>query len=439
MKDCFRPRPFPREESPSGWLDPLPAPPPARILEDEGSADLVIVGAGFTGLAAARRAAELRPGARVVVLDAHRAGESASGRSSGFVVDLAGFTKGLGGTATEASIRISRRGIAELRRVVGESAIECDWDDRGWLHVAAGEAGLRDLLDLKAWLEGRGESFEWLAADGLRRVTGTGYYRAGLRLPGRPLVDAGKLVRGLAASLPAQVTLHEDSPVLELLRDGDSWRVRTPRGSVQAPRVIVAVNGGAPRFGILGRQLFPLITFGSLTRPLTEDEQAALGGERQWGVLAQDPMGSSVRRTRDQRLLIRNSAYYSRSLQVPEPVLERAIVAHRRALVARFPQIAHVPFAHSWSGIMGATPRRSPFFGEIAPGLAAAAGYTGAGLALGTAAGMGLAESLFGAESEIARDFALLPAPARQPPEPFLSWGIRWTVARMNAAAGDIL
>lgn len=439
MKDPLFPSPFPREESPCGWLDPLPDPAPPRSLEGEREADLVIVGAGFTGLAAARRAAELRPEATIAVLDAQRAGDSASGRSSGFVVDMAGFTKALGGEATEASIRLARAGIAELRRVVTAGALDCDWDDRGWLHVAAGDAGMRDLLDLKSWLESRQEPLDWLESNGMRELTGTGYYRAGLRLPGRPLLDAGKLVRGLVHTLPPVVALHEDSPVTELQRHATGWRVTTARGSLTTPRVIVAVNGGAPRFGILGRQLFPLITFASLTRPLTADEQAALGGEREWGVLAQDPMGSSVRRTRDQRLLIRNGAFYSRTLKVPETVLDRAVVAHRRALVARFPQIAHIEFAHCWSGMMGATPQRSPFFGELAPGLYAAAGYTGAGIALGTAAGTGLAERAFGLESNLTRDFARLPVPARQPPEPFLSWGIGWTVRRMNAAAGEVL
>jgi glycine/D-amino acid oxidase-like deaminating enzyme len=433
----LRPRPFPPEDSPCGWLEPLPPAPAARPLEGDNAADLVIVGAGFTGLAAARRAAE--SGRRTVVLDAQQAGGSASGRSSGFVVDLAGFTKALGGEATEASIRLARRGIAELRATVTAAAIECDWDDRGWLHVAAGDAGERDLRDLEAWLTSRREMFEILNADEMRAVTGTGYYRAGLRMTGRPLLDAGKLVRGLATHLPAGVELHEQSPVHQVQREGASWRVQTARGSVVAPRVIVAVNGGAPRFGLLGRQVFPLITFGSLTRPLTADEQAALGGEREWGVLAQDPMGSSVRRTRDQRLLIRNSAFYSRTLEVPETVLDRAVVAHRRSLVARFPQLAHLEFAHCWSGIMGATPRRSPFFGEVAPGLFAAAGYTGAGIALGTSAGLGLAELAAGETSDLGRDFSRLPVPARQPPEPFLSWGIRWTVGRMNRSGGPVL
>lgn len=433
----LRPRPFPVEDSPCGWLEPLPPAPAARPFEGDATADVVIVGAGFTGLAAARRAAAL--GQRSVVLDAHRAGGSASGRSSGFVVDLAGFTKALGGEATEASIRLARRGISELRSTAESAAIDCDWDDRGWLHVAAGEAGERDLHDLEAWLTSRRETFESLDADGMRAVTGTGYYRAGLRMTGRPLLDAGKLVRGLAATLPAGVALHEESPVVRLEREGADWRVQTPRGTVVAPRVIVAVNGGAPRFGLLGRQVFPLLTFGSLTRPLSADEQAALGGEREWGVLAQDAMGSSVRRTRDQRLLIRNSAYYSRTLAVPETVLDRAVVAHRRSLVARFPQLAHVEFDHCWSGIMGATPQRSPFFGELASGLYAAAGYTGAGIALGTSAGIGLAELAAGLESEVTRDFHRLPVPSRQPPEPFLSWGIRWTVGRMNRSGGDVL
>lgn len=419
-----------------------------RHLEGEGEADAVVVGAGFTGLAAGRRLAELRPGWRVAVVDACRAGSGASGRSSGFLVDIAFFTTAMAPEDAERHIRLSRAGIGELRARAAAAGTDCSWDDRGWLHVAAGEAGETDLAVLREWLERRSEPHEWLDAAGLEAVTGSRFYRAGIRLPGRPLVQPAALVRGLADSMPPAVELYEDSPVrrFERLRGAASWRLSTERGALITPRVLLATNGCTPSLGFLGNRLFPLLTFGSLTRPLTESEQAALGGEAEWGVLAQDAMGSTLRRTRDGRLLVRNSATFSRRLDASAAVLARARETHAAALARRFPALftpagstGPIELEHTWGGVMGATPTRRHFFGQVEEGLWAGAGFTGAGIAQGTIAGRLLADLACDEDSALLREMLALPLPGRIPPRPFQDLGIRWRVARMNARAGDTL
>lgn len=446
-----------------GWCGLLPAraDPPRRLAED-GEADAVVIGAGFTGLAAARRLAELRPGWRVVVLEASRAGSGAAGRSSGFLVDITFFTTTLEPRAAERYVRLSRAGIEELRRRALEGGIDCDWDDTGWIHAAAGEPGLRDLASLRRWLDRQGEPYAWLDAPELAEVLGTRFYRAGIRLPGRPLVQPSALARGLAASLPEIVELYEHSPVRRLEgprarsqrpgrrrspawrgRQAPAWRLRAGDATLSTPRVLLATNGCTPSLGFLGDRLFPLLTFGSITRPLTPAEGAALGGEPRWGVLAQDPMGSSLRRTGDGRFLVRNTLAFSRSLDARPAVLERSREAHRGALARRFPSLFPSPGAVelelTWSGVMGATPSRRHFFGRVDEGLWATAGFTGAGIAQGTIAGALLADLACGEDSGALRDMLSLPAPGRLPPRPFQDLGIRWRVARMNAGAGETL
>jgi glycine/D-amino acid oxidase-like deaminating enzyme len=205
------------------------------------------------------------------------------------------------------------------------------------------------------------------------------------------------------------------------------------------PPVFVAANGYAPALGVFERRLFPLYTFGSLTRPLSPEEQEILGGEREWGLLAEDAMGSTVRRTRDQRILIRNSARFTRDHVLPEGPPVAILNLHRQALAKRFPKLAHVPFSHSWSGPLGVTPDRSIAFGAVEPGLFAAGGYTGAGIAMGTTAGRLLADLALGEDSESLAAMRSLPQPKKLPPQPFLDWGIRWQVRRMNASAGATL
>lgn len=430
---------LPEDDASCGWLAPLAAPPPARRLRGSERADSAVIGAGFTGLAIARRLAEARPEARIAVVDAQRAGFGASGRSSGFVVDLAHFIARMPEAASRDYIALSRLGIGTLRDLKNRYGIDCAWDETGWIHAAAGEEAANGLSMLAAWLDRVGERYQELDRDGLAAITGTSFYRRGLRLPGSVLVESGALVRGLATNLPPNVSLYEESPVGEIRKDGDGFRLASAEGEIQTGQLFIAGNGYSPLLGILQDRVFPLVTFGSLTRPLSASEQAALGGEREWGLLAEDNMGSTVRRTRDQRILIRNSVHYRRDLGVSEEVRQRAGAAHQRAFVARFPDLAPVPFEHSWAGVMGVSPNRGHSFGEIEANLFTAAGFTGAGIAMGTTAGMLLADLALGASSKALTDMLAQAIPTWLPPQPFLDIGIRLRVARMNASAGPAL
>jgi glycine/D-amino acid oxidase-like deaminating enzyme len=439
-----RARVLPRDDDQCGWMRMLPPPPPARRLDSALRADCAVIGAGFTGLAVARRLAELRPDWRVVLVDAQRAGGGGSGRSSGFLVDRAHFIARLEITASRRYVALCRFGIDRLRTVVAGHGLACDWDESGWLHAAATAAGAAELPVLRAWLERLGEPYQWLAAADLERLTGTACYRAGIRLPGSVLVQPAALARGLAVTLPPAVEIYEESPVRSIERLSESaahgrYRITAGAGSVEARHLFLATNGYTPGLGFLGRRLFPLLTFGSLTRRRTAAEQRLLAGEREWGLLSEDPMGSTLRRTRDQRLLVRNTVHFAPRLAPGRGVVERARGAHRRAFLLRFPALCAVGFEHTWTGLMGASPNRGHCFGEIDRGLFAAAGYTGAGIALGTAAGTLLADLALDAGGELLSHMLALPEPQRLPPSPWFDVGARLRVARMNAAAGEIL
>ena len=407
-----RTRALPHGDGACGWSAALPTPPPARRLAGAARADCAVLGAGFTGLAVARRLAAADPGLAVAVVDARRAGDGASGRSSGFVVALAHFIARLELETSRRYVALCRMGIGALRDQVAERGIDCAWDERGWLHAAAGEAAAGELPRLRDWLLRLGEPHEWLDAEGLAAITGTPFYRVGLRLPGSVLVQPAALVRGLVAALPSAVDLYEESPVREVRRRPEGgWLLATDGGTLAAERLFVAANGYAPAAGFLADRVLPLLTFGSLTRTLTAGEQEGLGGEREWGLLAEDAMGSTVRRTRDQRILVRNTVRYDPRLDVPQRVEARVRESHRRALAARFPALAGVALEHTWTGVMGTSPNRGHSFGEIEPGLFAAAGYTGAGIAMGTTAGTLLAELALGDRLAAPRDMLGPPRP----------------------------
>jgi glycine/D-amino acid oxidase-like deaminating enzyme len=438
----------PRDDVDAGWAALLPPPPPPRRLSGEEHAESVVVGAGLTGLAIARRLADLAPRERVAVVEAQRVGSGASGRNAGIVVDLTDFAARMAPGQCRSYVRVARFGLRCLADLVRDHAIECSWDDRGYLRAAAGEAGLRMLERWPSWLDAAGIPHERLDAAAVAAVTGSRFYRAALRLPGTVMVQPAALVRGLAATLPAAVELFEESPVRRIegagrwpaagrgRRPGGGFRLVAGGGTITCNRLFLAANGYTPGLGFLRHRASPRWSFGSLTRVLTAAEQAALGGEERWGVLPCDPSSSTVRRLPEQRILIRNTFHYSAVPGLPAAVRAAAAARHRAAFDARFPQLRDVSFDHTWSGLFSTSANGQTSFGELQPGLYSAAVYNFAGLAMGTAAGRLLADLALGAGSPVLDDLRRLPQPTWLPPEPLRSLAGQWRVARQNALAG---
>ena len=425
----------PADPSVCGWFETAsPRVRPALQLMGFQEADCAVIGAGFSGLAIARRLSQIRPQWKTVILEAQEVGEASSGRSSGFVVDLVDFMVDLPASSCETLLQVARSGIEELRNLVDENSIDCAWDDRGWIRAAATEEGQRALDKWPERLDAWNIRFEPRNRQELEEITGTSHYRKGIQFPGCPLVQSASLVRGLFDALPESVEVYEHSPVLEI-RKARRFELVTSDGSVAADRIFLATNGYTPNLRILERAVLPVYTFASLTRTLTAAEQAELGGLSEWGILATDFMGSTLRRTRDQRILVRNTLHYTKKSPLEQALIDRVEPHLREAFSSRFPNLSDVEFEYSWSGLTGTSMNRAPVFGEIEEGQFAAAAYSGAGIASATALGRMLADLSAGVDSRLLRAVRSLPALPKIPPEPFRSIGARWTMARMNSRA----
>lgn len=184
------------------------------------------------------------------------------------------------------------------------------------------------------------------------------------------------------------------------------------------------------RFGFLKGRMLPIYTYGSITRQLTSEEQAQLGGKPYWGAIPADPFGTTVRRTPDNRLLIRNSFSFNPDGRSDSRYNERFIRRHQASFDKRFPMLPNVNFEYTWGGALAMTRNHNGFFGELAPNVYGALGCNGLGVTRGTVTGQLLAEWLAGQRDERI-DFLLnAPGPNSNPPEPFLSLGVnanlRW-------------
>ncbi|WP_175946292.1 FAD-binding oxidoreductase [Caballeronia sp. BCC1704] len=422
---------LPHDDETCGWYAALPAPDPVRRLVGHQLADYVVVGAGFAGLAAARRLAAHKPDARILLVDAQRVGEGASGRNSGFVIDLPHkfALENPDPEFKQRLLRLNRTAIGQLQTLVEEHGIECQWSHAGKYQGAVGERGLAYLAHFEKLMAKLGEPYRVVEGGDLSMVLGTSHYSRAVFTPGCYLMQPAALVRGLARSLPANVELLEQSPIQRLERDGrGGYVLHGGEGQIHTPQVLFGTSIFTREFGFLQNRLLPVMTFASWTAPLDESQSKRYGATFNWGLTPADHAGTTVRMTQDRRIIIRNTyrhvPTYGRS--VDDAMRRNISEDHRKAFLARFPDLADVPFTHTWGGVYAMSRNFTNFFGKLQEGAFASACDNGVGAAWGTISGTLLADYAVGADSSLLDDIqAVTGMPSLNPPEPFLGLGVR--------------
>lgn len=424
-----RARRLPKDPGRAPWAALLPPAPAPRVLEEAVTADWLVVGAGFAGLAAARRLTQIRSDDRIVVLEASRVGEGPAGRNTGFMIDLPHkLTSEDYAGAAEADRRQTaqnRAAIAFAREAVEEYGLtEEAFAESGKINAAATEAGDKHNRNYAKHLERMGEPSALHDAAEMRRITGSDYYLSGLFTPGTAMLQPALFTRGIAAGLRDKLALYEESPALSMIRRGGAWRVETPKGSVEAPALVLALNGHVESFGYFRRRLVHIHLYGSMTRALTAAETARLGGEARWGLTPADPMGSTVRRisgTGGDRIIIRSRVSYTPSLEIDERRLAEMGGTHDAGFRARFPMLADVEMAQRWGGRLCLSLNDAPAFGEIEEGVYSACCQNGLGAARGTLTGLCAADLAARGNNPMVAELLAEEAPKPLPPAP-LDW-----------------
>ena len=232
---------LPRDPGPAGWNRLLPEPEPATPLNSKITADWLVIGAGFAGLAAAHRLVKQAKGNKIVVLDAVRVGDGPAGRNSGFMIDLPhDLTSADYGGALEADVaqtQDNRLGIAHAREMAAEYGLSTEaFVMSGKINGAATAKGETHNASFAKHLAAMGEPHEAYDAAQMREITGTDYYQSGLFTPGTAMIQPALWIRGIAEGLRKDgVLIHENSPVADLKRTGD-WTPRPPMAKSQRRR-----------------------------------------------------------------------------------------------------------------------------------------------------------------------------------------------------------
>ncbi len=406
--------PFLRRERSYYQATAQPTPLRAELSGDE-RCDVCVVGGGIAGCSTALHLAER--GFRVILLEKHRIGWGASGRSGGQVLagtaaDQTQLERLIGPDDARAVWDVSVEGLGLLRALLARYAIACDWVD-GQMQVAITtrhDAELRALLELNDRYGHAGARY--LSRREVRTLLATRRYLSGLYDPSGGHLHPLKYTLGLAAAAESRgARIFERTRALDFADDA-GVQVRTARGTVHCR--YLALCGNASLGATAPALRSKIMAVGSCvvaTAPLDPTRAQRLITNNA-AVCDMNWVLDYFRRTADHRLLFGGRVTYSGF----DP--SRIAATTRRRLLGVFPQLSDVRIEHAWGGYLDITANRAPHFGRLSASVYFLQGFSGHGIALAGIAGKLLAEAVAG-QAERFDVFARIPH-ANFPGGPFL-------------------
>tara|TARA_B100000768_G_scaffold180236_1_gene199661 strand:+ start:618 stop:1922 length:1305 start_codon:yes stop_codon:yes gene_type:complete len=411
-----------------GWINNLPKRDNIKSLFEDETCDFLIIGAGYTGLSAARKLSELNPNHKIILVDAQLAGEGASGRNSGYLVDTTlndGFTSNKDLVNYQKKTDIYKLGIDTVKKFIKEHQVDCDWNETGKYFASSKNKDEENLINFSKTLKKLGFEHKLLNRENLIKRLGTSFYSIALYTKGGILIHPGKLVRAMIDILPQNVVLYENSQLLEWKKNNKYIYCNFGKHKIITKKIIFCTNGFLKSLGLKSNYNFPLTLTASMTRPLSDSEFKSIGEPNEWGVLPVKPMGATVRMTKDRKILIRNTAEVRSPFKMSNDELKKRSINQKIGIMKRFPTLPGDIIESSWSGIVSRTRNSSQIFEKIDNNIYIAGCYNGSGIGVGTLFGEQIAIKASEKDSSEIELINSRKKPNWLPPQPFLNIGIR--------------
>ncbi|WP_421863759.1 NAD(P)/FAD-dependent oxidoreductase [Motiliproteus sp.] len=423
------------------WLDNAQAPDPEPALKDSISCDLLIVGAGFTGLWAAIHAKEQNPDREVVIIEAQCIAIGASGRPAAIL--STSVMHGLENAARlfpqdiDALEELGKENLDGFRDTIERYDIDCDIEWGGELTVAVGEEGLDDIEKEYGLYKRYGHDAYLLDKDEVREQMDSPLFNGGLWSKSRSgTVHPAKLAWGLKrAAMALGVRIYEYTPLQSSEHLKPGVRVTTPEGTINANKVLLATNAFAAGNKKIKTRVAAIRDRIVVTEPLTDEQMATIGWKNRQGIYDTRTQLNYMRLTADNRILFGGRLGYffnndtdpkaDRSAENFLPLVEN--------FYKTFPSLRDIRFSHAWSGPIGLTTRMAVHFQHYHDGdMIYAGGYSGFGVTatrFGSRVGLAI---LDGDDIPETRMQFATSLPGYIPPEPF-----RWFGAKITMYALD--
>jgi glycine/D-amino acid oxidase-like deaminating enzyme len=438
----------------SYWLANAAEPGPAPALTGVATADVAIIGAGFTGLWTAVRLLDADPALRVTLVEMERVGFGASGRNGGFC--HASLTHGLENALRQYPDEVDllqREGLANLRAIVDFTrahGIECALEETGELNLADDPRQVDEFRQRVELAAAHGERAVFLDGEAARAEVHSPRWAAGVWHPDScVMLDPAKLVRGLArVALDQGAVLHEATRVTGVERVAGGVRVRTlaadgSPGEIRARYAVVATSAYSGWLRRLQPLFVPVYDYVLVSEPLTPAQRDAIGWRNRQGLADANNLFHYFRLTADDRVLWGgyDAVYHPRNGTGPSfdrrPATFEKLAANWRRT---FPQLADLRWPYRWGGAIDTTTRFTMTLGRTMGGrVAYALGYTGLGVGASRWAAGIMRDFILRPESDLLRLRFVRSRPVPFPPEPIRSLAVeavRTELARADANGG---
>jgi glycine/D-amino acid oxidase-like deaminating enzyme len=410
------------------WVKDLTPRINIKTLQSNEDCEWLVIGAGYTGLSAARKLGQLYQNQKIILVDAQLAGEGASSRNSGYLVDTTlndGFTSNKELDNYKKKADIYDLGINVVKKFINEYQVDCDWNECGKYFASSKTEDEKILRNFSDTLTKLGFEHNLLSNNELLKRLGTNFYNVALHTKGGVLLHPGKLVRAMIDILPKNVCLYENSSLLNWNKNKDVVFCNFKNGQIKSKKIIFATNGFLKSLGVKSNYNFPITLTASMTRPLTDKEFKSIGQPIEWGVLPVRPMGATIRMTKDRRILIRNTAEVHNPFKMSKSNLEKRSISQKIGIIKRFPQLPDDIIQSSWSGVVSRTRNSSQIFEKIDNNVFVVGCYNGSGIGVGTLFGEQIAIKASEENTKEIKTIEERNKPTWLPPQPFLNIGVK--------------
>jgi gamma-glutamylputrescine oxidase len=372
-------------------------------LSGEVQADVAIIGAGYTGLSAAHHLA--KSGLRPIVLEANCPGWGASGRNGGVITakfrqSFRGIDASHGRAMAKRMYEIAHESVGMVEELVGEYGIASAGLTRnGQVKAAHNQATLQAAIDEADWMkrEMGDAEIKILDAHEVHEETGSQTFVGGVLNPGSGGIHPLNYLRGLAEGVALRgVGIFQHSPVLRLRRDNGGVVAETPDGAVRARQAIIATNSYS--------DLTPATRY--MQRTLVPFRSAIIATEKLSPNLAGSLMPTGRTYTETKRMMrwfrmVDDRVVFGGRGAFGKQDSAAAFAALRQAMTGIFPELADIPLAFQWSGLVGMTLDSVPHIGRLDDRTLFSMGYNGAGVAMSSLMGRYLAAFVRGESPDV--------------------------------------
>lgn len=331
-------------------------------LTNDIKTDIVIIGGGMAGLAAAQTAHAL--GASVTLIERNMCGAGASGKSSGFItpdseISLTGLINRFGIKEAKKIWDFIVTGDTLIRYNIKKNELVCDYEEQDTLVVANSESTAHGLHAEHEHRKNMGYASEWYAKESLLSTLHSAHYYGGVCYPGTFSINPFRYCQQMKQVLASQgVAIYEETPALEIKGN----YVKTPHGAINAQTIITCTDRFTPELGLLTDAVYQLQTFIMVSAPLSDQEISHIFPSKHHMVWDTDMVYSYYRLTPDNRLLVGGGSMlnsYQSHETFNSPYIRKKLSAY---IKYHFPEINPL-FTHMWPGLIGVSKDLMPIAG----------------------------------------------------------------------------